>query len=300
MNKTPYDRIHALVARCLVDPAFFARVRATAAPGSNRPLAIDELTEKILLDDTDIERLTLFRGFITKIKHNSLRKSVPCTFRLLVELGVELDFFERFSPAYIDARTSGALTLAEHLTLFAEHLLNYASELSDDQRLWLTEVLCHEQTMVDLRMAKQEATSIQNVGIEWRGWFAMRRYTIDVVEMCRALSICSFDCSSPSVPHRHILAYWNAYESGAKSVFAIDELSACILAQIDGKRTVSEIAASFIKQGLREITPAVLDEFFLDASARGWVSCPPSNTNLERFAGRSSHYRLDAKNSLAS
>ncbi len=76
--KVDPDGAHAEVARYLTDPVALQAACEGDGFGS-------------ICDREQLHRLLLFRGFITKIKHNALRRAIPCTLRLISTLKFEIE-----------------------------------------------------------------------------------------------------------------------------------------------------------------------------------------------------------------
>jgi hypothetical protein len=70
--------------------------------------------------------------------------------------------------------------------------------------------------------------------------------------------------------------YWRALGKPGVSVFEVDELTGLIFSEVDGRRSIPQLAASFAKRGLPEIGIEQLTDFFSDAASRGFVNPPKS------------------------
>ena len=70
VSNVDHDDVQAELARYLSHPAALQA-------------ACDESGANSICDGEQLRRLRLFRGFITKVKHNALRRAIPCTLRLI-------------------------------------------------------------------------------------------------------------------------------------------------------------------------------------------------------------------------
>jgi hypothetical protein len=278
------DLIQALVARCLVDPDFLpAAPRRKAKPAATREhekAPSDEfaaLAASGVFPPDCLERLSLFRGFIVKVKHNPVRTALPLTFRLLSAVGKELAFFRYYAPSYLAVRSSGPLALERQVQLMAKHLRQFIEADSSLTGRAVADVLTHEMALWSLRANSVEIQPPQSGGaIAWRGRLDVRRYRTDVLHACAALAARDIEPARDLRDRDHALAYSRPDHSDAVEVFEIDELTAFVFSMVDGRRSLADIAERLAVVGMGQITAAELDEFFRDLAARGFVEAGSS------------------------
>lgn len=273
------DRAHALVARFLTEPAFRTAVLehahrpATApSPADGDGTSGDAALAAALVEPAELERLALFAGFITKVKHNPLRPVLPCTLRLLALLGDEIRFFALYSSAYGEERARGPLSLERQVELLGRHLEAFLADRPARIRALIGDVLAHEAALARAAAQVGAASAHEDsAGIRWRGWFSVERYRVDVAQACGALHRRTFDFETDLVERDQLLAYWLPAGAQEVSFFEIDELTNVLFGLADGRRTARDIAAALAALGLEAIGPADVDTFFAEAAARGFV-----------------------------
>lgn len=275
-----HDKIQSLVARCLMDPEFLMATieHAKAKCDTSRTLDSenripDECIAAQLIGLDELERLILFSAFIIKVKHNNLRRTVPLTFQLLAYLNLELDFFARFSAKYLSARVSGPLSTKSHLSLFESYLLNYVKLLSLDESTLIKSIFIHELTLWQLSQGRDAGGFCPSGnGVRWEGWLRLKRYSIDVLSICNKIKLRDFTSYNYNLGASQVLAYWQPSERTPGSVFIIDELTALILSQLDGQRSVQDIASSLARKGFSGLSIGDLAVFFEEGTLKGLTS----------------------------
>lgn len=282
------DRIHALIARCLTEPSFLqsaldvALGQETGGDGLDGCVRSEAVEAAALVGLCDLKRVSLFRGFITKIKHNSLRIVLPVTLRVLAHIGKEIDFFWYYSPAYIAARAQGPLPVDKQLALVATHLKTFMENFPTSIRIMVIDSLSHEVLLRDLGQTPSQPFEGNSVAIRWRGRFEIRRYSTDVLATVEAFQAGDVPYFSPGkLAREYIIAYWRPYHKGHVSFFEIDEATALLFGFVDGRRTIEDIASSLQSCGLNLIRSVELREFFADASRRGFVNIGDCEETLE-------------------
>lgn len=122
---------HAVLARLVEEPG-----RLVPGPGDGH------------LAGLDVGRLRQLTGFITKVRHNSVRFRLPLTMRALAAAGVEIDFFADLAPEFCTRRRAG-LTDDDRVALFVDALDRWLRPADDRHRL-VADVLAHELTMAEV------------------------------------------------------------------------------------------------------------------------------------------------------
>ena len=287
-----HDEVQLLAARCLTEPTFLTKALELARAGRLTTtleipqLNLDEVSAATVFGLEELQRLELFCGFITKVKHGGVRKILPATLRLIGHLDMELGFFVEFSKVYARARAGGPVPMEAHLLLLEEHLLPYLKHLSTSDRVLVRDVFLHEKALWQAARAQGEADGRDSEeGIAWRGRLLVQRFSTDVVAVCQALRQLAFRHGSYATDSDHLLAYWRAWEVTSVSMFEIDQLTALIFSEVDGNRTIPDIAASLVRKGLPEITEQELGDFFEEAAVRGLVRLPVKAVSTGRLDG---------------
>ena len=169
MSATAPGVVEAIVARCLVEPAFLEAVRADAA-GALAAYALDDV-DRAAFRSADLGRLRQFSGFIGKVQHNFLWESFPATRRLLRRHGIELEVFARYRGLQL-APQARAATQDEKIRRFLSFL---EDDLAGSGRYpALHMVMRHERALWEIRQAAlAPARAGKAVG---RRAFARRRW----------------------------------------------------------------------------------------------------------------------------
>lgn len=272
------DVIQALVARCLTTPLSLSTplensCRKTTVNPDPSVAHILECGLEILGVDT-IDRLRLFRGFITKIKHNHLRRNLTLTLRLLTRLQREISFFALFSTDYLEARSSGPISTDLQLRLLEENLRTFFLTLPSPLCAAADDLLTHE---ICLRTMRLPVTGIDNASaphkarVNWRGSLTTRTYRTDVLSTVRSLSELYSDAPLNLGLSRQLLAYWRPPESESISLFQVDDFTNLAFSLVNGSRSINEIAEELMSQGFPNPVVEYVENIFRDASARGMI-----------------------------
>jgi hypothetical protein len=264
-----HDQAHAVVARLLTDPAALATISARHCDPESRsvdqsPQALGEFAEM------ELAKLRLFQGFITKIKHNPLLPILPLTFKALRKFGVEIEFFARHSPIFLEARTKGPLPLQTQMNLVAEALRTTFTERSFHQ--YLCALLKHELTIWQVAQTT-DPPFLPNrpASVRWRGKFVLQRYQFDIGSIDRLVDEPGLRGCEPS-PSPTTFAYWRPDAASSVSAFEVDDATALMLAFVDGVRDLNAIRDCVLRTGLFAPTCEDVRAFFDDVSGRGFVS----------------------------
>ena len=74
--------------------------------------------------DLPLDAIEMFRGFLTKVRHNAVRAEMPRTLRLLQQAGLEIEFFRAYAQEFAEirgaAKAKRIAALAAALARFAE------------------------------------------------------------------------------------------------------------------------------------------------------------------------------------
>lgn len=252
------DQTHSLIARFLTEPSFLLKTQSAVQAGVTLPT----------LDSDELERIRQFRGFITKVKHNALRRHIPATFGLMGALGIEHAFFCAFSVDYVAARAHGPLKTDQHLGLIANALEGFLAGEPTQTAIPVRETFVHEKLLYDL--GKSDLTCAESEHLAWCGDATFTRRSIDVVTICNRLGARAFVLDDIRT-RDHVLCYWRGADSTAVSIFEVDALTATVLTALktggspDGAKTVLS------KAGLAQLDNKAIHDVASAAARKGWL-----------------------------
>lgn len=260
--KVDPDGAHAEVARYLTDPV--ALQAACDGDGSGS-----------ICDREQLHRLLLFRGFITKIKHNALRRAIPCTLRLISTLKFEVNFFAAISPAYVELRQAGPVPNDEHLSWFESEMEAWLTRVQPNGRTLVSDVLAHEMTIAEVQQAGNTA-SVDRLPNTPRfiGEVRVRRYETDVRVAVNKLSKGTFNPNTDWIVRDVNLVYHRA-PGRPVSISEVNPFVTLVFSLVDGKRCVDTIASTLADSGLPEATEPVLHSVFREVAAQGLLEYGP-------------------------
>ncbi|MTH36434.1 hypothetical protein GL279_17735 [Paracoccus limosus] len=262
------DQAQSVVARCLTDPNFLLRAydrTHSVIPGDG---TAEDIAAEIL-GGVELERLRRFRGFITKVKHNALRRRIPATLGLMGALGVELSFFCDFSPAYVAARQDGPLGTRRHLDLFSNALSAFLLEQPEETSIPVAETFEHEYQIFDLSEGPSVVTETAHV--RWRGAMTLSRRSIDVIRICERLALRNFS-RDDIVTRPHVLFYWRPEAVESVSIHEVDALTAAVFTALRAgggpeqtRRVLADVGLSKVDaESLRATAVAIAGRGFLE------------------------------------
>ena len=261
------DQVHSAVARCLTDPDFLLRAYSRSrSDGLGESTAEDIVAE--IFGNAELERLKRFRGFITKVKHNSLRRRIPATLGLMGALGIELAFFCDFSSTYVTARREGPLKTSHHLDLLSSVLSDFLAAQPDGNVTPVAETFAHERLIFDL--VSTPPTVIETEHVRWFGDLKLVSRTVDVIRICDRLGARDFDLSDIEM-RMHILCYWRPSVEDYVSIFEVDALTAALLSALRVGSGPEEMEQVLRGAGLSQICGDGLRATALAAAQRGFV-----------------------------
>ena len=282
MSATAPGVVEAIVARCLVEPAFLDAVRADPAGA----LAAYDLgdADRAAFQVADFGRLRQFSGFIGKVQHNFLWESFPATRRLLRRHGMELEVFARYRGFQLAPETRSA-GQNEKIRRFLSFLENH---LADSGRYpSLRAVLRHERAIWEIRQAvTAPAPRRAGLGLAALASLPWREFSRLIPGVNGALRIEAFDCDPVALTARvledcpehrlrrrpRLLVYWADRSSDRLRTLTVEKLAALLLSQVDGHRRAGSIVAAIRRQGLAEVPPSAFRPFFEDAARDGLIS----------------------------
>jgi hypothetical protein len=220
------DLAQALVARYLVDPDFFDRCEN-----------VNGSLESSGLGDFPLQHMRSFRAFITRIKHTQLRKTVPCTLRLLGLFRIDLDLFETVSSEFQRAKSRGPSTLPDLLQRFEIRLRQKLLELPENIAVPMEAILRHEMTVWRAAQAEPGRPSLQP---RLRSDVSIESYACDVSRLYDSLKRDRFVLPE-TVSGEFFLIYRRVSEE--VEISNSDPFSAYVLSRLDGFCSLVDIGA---------------------------------------------------------
>ena len=257
--KVDHDAIHTEVARYLTNPVALHE-------------ALNQSSVYSVCDADVLHKLMLFQGFITKIKHNGLRKIIPCTLRLMTALKVEVDFFAAVSTKYVDLRKSGPIPTEKHLEWFINEVLFWVEETQQEGRVLISNVLHHETTIFDIvyEQPQKKFDALPQVP-QFIGDVRLARFEMDVLAAVNALSQGKFSLETDWIK-RNVNLLYHRSPNRSLSMMEIDPFLGLILSFVDGESTVHDMVNILNNQGLPEATFEVLHSAFKQAADKGLLA----------------------------
>ncbi len=268
------DQAQTLIAKCLVEPSFLAQV-VGAATLAEPPDVDSKFAAVQVLSAEECRRLQLFLGFITKVKHNALRRVLPNTFRLLAYAGLELRFFVHFAEGYATARQAGPLPCAEHLDLLEPALAKFLAETTDAEACALMmEMFEHERMLHELPLGA--AADAADTHRFWNGKCAVVERRFDVVALAEELKTGHRSAS----PHRrsNYLLYQAVPADAMTRIREVDMLTALIVSQLLAGRSAAAIAQHVSSTIDRVVSADEIGVFVKEAIDAGIVAWSHAHT----------------------
>jgi SAM-dependent methyltransferase len=241
------DAVHADVARLLTTPGVLDEA-AGLGP---------------LCSESEREQLRKFRGFITKVMQNGIRKYVPKTMATLSALKIELDFYIAISPEYQRLRAKGPISAQAHLIWYEKALAGWAEQDGTSSARLAHDVLVHELVQNQGRGAQPQFMPQLHPDAPFiEGEVILRRYSYDVPEALRQIDGAgTLDLDSLVRQRPLILAYWLT-PYGIEMITEVDPLIARALSMVDGVRRIEDIAVMISESAGVHVDPALIRRSF--------------------------------------
>ena len=282
MTATAPGVVEAIVARCLVEPAFLEAVRADSAAALAAYALAD--ADRAAFQTADLGRLRHFSGFIGKVQHNFLWESFPATRRLLRRHGIELEVFARYRGLQLapESRSAGQNEKIRRFLSFLEDYLAGSGRYPS-----LQAVMRHERAIWEIRQAaaapSSRAEGLQTESLARLPW---REFSRLVPCVDGVLRIETFDCDPVALTDRvladapprrlrrraRLLVYWTDRSAAQLRTLTVETLPALLLSQVNGRRPVGSIVASIRRHSLAAAPPSAFRPFFEDAVGEGLIS----------------------------
>jgi hypothetical protein len=245
--------VTSVIARCLLDATFLEHMAADPRAALSE-CALDERT-RFALETLDIAQVRRFAGFIVKVQHSFLWESFPWTVKLLQAYGIELEVFASYLAQHQRLRRSPGLSRREKLAAFAAFLRGLLNEGPGTRWAALLDVLTHEQAEWEIRTALADEPAerpqpcaplapdsrefLRQVPVV-RGALRIARFSYDPCEII-ALLAAGAPIPDRLAPQPCCLAYWGDVATQELRVLELDALSAVLLAQVNGRRSLRTV-----------------------------------------------------------
>ncbi len=240
------DAVQAEVARLLTTPELLDEDQGLA----------------LLCDSNQLRQLRNFRGFITKVMHNGIRKFIPKTMTMLSTLKIELEFYVAISPSYQRLRAQGTIPQEQHLRWYETALSEWVDKTGTEGGAFVRDILAHELVQHHTRLPHSNANDFAiKSAVNVEGELILRRYTHDVPQAFQDIANGELDSAPVALKSPMNLAYWLKCD-GSQTITEVDDLTARALSLVDGRRTLSEIATCFSARGFPQVDSELLSGIF--------------------------------------
>src|SRR5215469_9830504 len=125
-SRTSGRNVHAAIAAAMDNPDLLERWRKRAA--SARRIRSDK-------DTFDFDRMRLFAGLATKVRHGDVRLSLPLTFKLLDALEISIQFFADYAGTAAALRKAGTASTADKIASLCTFVDGWIDGTDSDQAL---------------------------------------------------------------------------------------------------------------------------------------------------------------------
>jgi len=270
------EYMHSLIATCLANPHVLAKLSSVQEQEGDR-LPTEDL--RINPQQLDLEGIRLTAGFITKTRHNPLRKTIPWTLKILRITGLEIQVFADYTAPFLDRCKLGPLTEGERTRSFTEFLLKWLNSKDAHHRL-VRDVVNHETIMHEVKQAdvvnQRHRVIDSQFASEYcipfvRGLMRFNKTSSNPQKVIEALKG-EINTLSSLERKDFYFCYWRRDQSPSIELLELDLVSAILLAQINGQRTIQEIASKVNKDYDLGIDPASLVETFQEAAVNGLIN----------------------------
>lgn len=250
--------VQSVVTRCLLDPAFLARLAA------DRDAVLDGLglggEASARLAGLDLARVRLFSGFVLAVKHNDLWDRFPNTRGLLRRFRIELEVFSAYRDAGGARHVDRSAGRPAQIACFLDFLDWYLAAQPETRLAVLRDVARHERLVweidrelaaacedVPLSAAVEPAEEVAAAELipRPRGSLRLACFEHDPLALMERLAA-GDPMSAGCERRRRWLAYLVDRESRTLRLLELDEATAALMAAIDGRRTLGEVVREVI------------------------------------------------------
>jgi hypothetical protein len=227
--------------------------------------------------EIDLPALRLLAGFITKVRHNPLRRTIPCTLLTLEKTATDLDLFADYAGLFAKLQNTKALDDQERTEQFARFLQNHLDGNNWRHQMAL-DVLNHEQILSSVKglssrlsppVAMQE---IDPVSIPMkRTLIAVKKCYYDPQVIIDEFLVKDGDPTNIKPVNCFLLWFWS---EGHQEVSICQPTmdAAVLLSQVDGNRNILEIAESLSELLSSPIIPKEIIPTFAEMAGVGFVT----------------------------
>lgn len=280
MSAATHAPVDSIIARCLLDAEFLARLASD--PGA--ALAAYDLDEHARRDfeSLDVGSVRSFAGFVTKVQHNDLWEWFPGTRSLLKSYGIEIETFAAYHPHHLRLRARRA-PRDEKIAAFLDFLEARLAAAPPARYRGLRDLLVHERLQWEVRqeVAAAGVGMVENgsggrggrfdrLVPTVRGALRVGVFEISPFAIVTQLAASRFDPSELEV-RPHCLVYWADPEAGELRVLEVDDLTAALVEEVDGCRSVGAVVRRATRRLGLEALPSRFRPVFEAAAARGLI-----------------------------
>jgi hypothetical protein len=272
-------RVHAVLAAAMDDPRLIAQWRSQGGQAG-----------------FDLERMRLFAGLATKVRHNDVRLALPLTFRLLDLLGISIDAFAGYAARAAALRKANQKSKAAKIVALSAFLDDWLDP-TDAEHALVRDMIRHERSLHELgaapaadgaaNPAKVSAASVP------RRCEPMMHYETSChpLELARALGAARPDLTGLE-RGRFPYVYRRRAGDARLSIEMIDELGFVLIELADGTRSVGQMRTVLRQAGvavaaadLRQVVQDLIDSGILTLTNRMGSSNAPGARRQLRDAG---------------
>jgi hypothetical protein len=281
--------VNTIIARCLLDAGFLERM-ALDPSAALEGYALDARTRAdFLVLNTD--KIRNFAGFITKVQHNYLWESFPYTRALLKLYKIEIEVFVAYLPMHQCIRAEGRATKDQKIESFVAFLLAYLDSQEHSQYPGLREILLHERILWEIGITlgagkppEPPASAIEIASLrphQWgsvvpmvRGALRVGNFMYDPWQIIEYLTQKHFALHQIPMQRRY-LSYWADSATNQLRILELDDISAALLSQVDGRRAIRTIVRQVTKNIHGRVRLAQFWPFFQAAFDQGLLTVHP-------------------------
>lgn len=251
--------VTSVLARCLLDSTFLDSLAADSRVALRDYDLGPDL--RAMVESLDVDRVRWFAAFIAKVQHNFLWEAFPQTVRALKLHGIELEVFAAYLPLHLELRRRGDAGKEEKIGSFLSFLRDHLGAGREPASSSVLDVLAHEEAEWNVRCAiaacspaatpagppsSYRSLALRRLVPAVRGALRVVRFGWDPTLVIAGLTRGRREPSRAAWRPHHA-AYWGDLDSQSLRVFELDAVSAALLAEVDGRRSLRTVACRAAK-----------------------------------------------------
>jgi hypothetical protein len=282
--------------RSKIDEMSARRVHAVLAAAMDDPRLLEQWRSQGGHARFDLERMRLFAGLATKVRHNDVRLALPLTFRLLDLLGISIDAFAGYAARAAALRKANQKSKAAKIAALSAFLDDWL-ERTDAQHALVRDLMRHERSLHELGTASAARGAASHAKVSSaslpRRCEPMMHHEMSChpLELARALGAAKADLAGLE-RGRFLYVYRRSEGDARLSVEMIDELGFVLIELADGTCSVGRMRTVLRQAGvavaaadLRRAVQDLIDSGFLTLTNRMGSSNAPGARRQLRDAG---------------